>query len=182
MDKKERKESLLDKDKSKDYDFDDAETEDAKRREELFEEYQDFLEENSTFWKAFNTAVLLISAGFGVGCYYITSTHIETDLNIACSPLKAVLFFVMIMHGVNVCMSLVNLIGVETMLCFQNGVLCLGVYEIGMLVFMQIAYFNSQDDNCLYNAPNLYFFLMGQILTLYLGGAVVLCYFVRKVC
>ena len=51
-----------------------------------------------------------------------------------------------------------------------------------MLVFMQIAYFNSQDDNCLYNAPNLYFFLMGQILTLYLGGAVVLCYFVRKVC
>ena len=56
----------------------------------------------------------------------------------------------------------------------------LSVFEIGMLVFMQVTYFTAQDNYCMSNAPDLYFWMMGQILVQYVGLAFVLCYFLRK--
>ena len=49
-----------------------------------------------------------------------------------------------------------------------------------MLVFMQVTYFTAQDNYCMSNAPDLYFWMMGQILVQYVGLAFVLCYFLRK--
>ena len=47
---------------------------------------------------------------------------------------------------------------------------------------MQIVYFESQGERCMTIEPQLYFWLMGQILVFYMGFAVVICHFFRKFC
>ncbi len=56
------------------------------------------------------------------------------------------------------------------------------VYEIIILAWLQVTYFNSQQRNCMNSAPDLYFWAMGQILVIYMGLAVVVCHFFRKFC
>ena len=77
---------------------------------------------------------------------------------------------------------LINLAGLETKICFSNLMCGFMLYEIGMLIYLQIAYFNSMMLNCLQLAPGLYMWSMLQILTLYVGFVILLCYFARKVC
>ena len=51
-----------------------------------------------------------------------------------------------------------------------------------MLVFMQVGYFASQAAGGMIEEPILYFWLMGQILALYMTIAIVMCHFLRKFC
>ena len=64
--------------------------------------------------------------------------------------------------------------------CNSNCVCYLSLFEIGMLVFMQMTYVKAQDAGCMSGAPDLYFWMMGQILIQYIGLAFVLSYFLRK--
>ena len=86
------------------------------------------------------------------------------------------------MNGLNVIVFGLNLCGLETKVpcCNANVVCFLTTAEIGMLIFMQITYFTAQDNSCMVNSPDLYFWLMFLILIQYVGLAVILCYFLRK--
>ena len=37
-------------------------------------------------------------------------------------------------------------------------------------------------SNCIEVAPSLYFWLMGQILAVYIGIGTIICYFLKKFC
>ena len=54
------------------------------------------------------------------------------------------------------------------------------MFEIAMLVLMQITYFTAQDNTCMSHSPDLYFWMMAMILFQYCGLAVLICYFFRK--
>ena len=51
-----------------------------------------------------------------------------------------------------------------------------------MLAFMQISYFQSMKVNCIELVPSLYFWLMVQILAVYIGIGTIICYFLKKFC
>ena len=82
----------------------------------------------------------------------------------------------------NTLVSLINLTGLEIKLCTSNIVCALFLFEIGMLTFMQLSYFTSMKNNCIEIAPSLYFWLMGQILAVYIGIGTIICYFLKKFC
>ena len=60
------------------------------------------------------------------------------------------------------------------------------LYLFGSLVFIQVSYFQAQGMSCMTSTVDgvktIYFWTMGQILALYMGLAVVICYFFRKFC
>ena len=92
------------------------------------------------------------------------------------------LYTVVWMHAVNIMMCLINLCGLETKLCNSNMVCCFLIFEIMMLVWIQVSYFNSQSGNCLTGSTTLYLWTMGQILAIYLGMGIIVCHFFRKFC
>ena len=124
---------------------------------------------------------MFISLGLGIGSYFILDNNNKNNLS-SCGGLKEALYAVMSMHAVNTMLSLINLCGCETWCCSSNLVCGFAIFEIGMLVFMQITYFTAQNYYCLSSSPDLYFWMMAQILVLYAGIAVILCYFFRRFC
>ena len=49
-------------------------------------------------------------------------------------------------------------------------------------MFMQFTYFEAQGNKCMTASPDLYFWLMFQILVIWVGFAVIVCHFFRKYC
>ena len=149
----------------------------TRARRDRRKRYKNFRKENKQFWMWFNFLVSFFSVGFMVGTYLILDNS-QQD----CSNLTMSLYLVVCLHALNVIMSLVNLCGVETKICNQNMVCCIVLFEVTMLVLMQVTYFSSQYNNCLKTSPDLYFWTMGQILAFYMGLTVVICHFFRKFC
>ena len=139
--------------------------------------YKSFKKENKAFWMWFNLLVTFFSAGFLTGTYLILDNSLGD-----CGNLKFNLWTVMCLHSMNIFVSLINLCGLETKICNQNCVCVLMIGEAGVLVFMQVTYFNSQYKNCIQTAPELYLWTMGQILAIYMGLAIIICHFFRKFC
>ena len=75
-----------------------------------------------------------------------------------------------------------NLCGLETKCCNLTMIGIFLTFEILILVWMQVSYFYSQSRDCMTAAPDLYFWLCGQILVVYMGLAVIICHFFRKFC
>ena len=125
----------------------------------------------------FNLIIAFFSAGFMVGTYFI----LENNTN-DCGSLRLVLYAVICLHFINIIMTLINLCGLEVKICNGNSICAFSIFEITVLVWMQVSYFKSQDSNCLTSAPDLYIWLMGQILVLYVGMSIVICHFFRKFC
>ena len=86
-----------------------------------------------------------------VGTYLIIDYNTEsTGQTVSgCGNLKFTLWLVICMHAVNIVMGLLNLCKLETKICNQNFICALMLYEIAMLVLMQVTYFNSQYSNCI---------------------------------
>ena len=99
-----------------------------------------------------------------------------------CSALRSIQYFIFTLHSVNTLISLINLTGLEIKICNSNLVCGLLLFEIGMLAFMQISYFQSMKVNCIELVPSLYFWLMVQILAVYIGIGTIICYFLKKFC
>ena len=53
---------------------------------------------------------------------------------------------------------------------------------MGIFLFMQFTYFESQANKCMNSTPQLYFWLMFQILVIWVGFAIIVCHFFRKYC
>ena len=101
---------------------------------------------------------------------------------ITCKSLRSIQYLIFTLHGFNTIVSLINLTGLEIKICNSNLVCGLLLFEIGMLAFMQISYFQSMKAGCIEVAPSLYFWLMGQILAVYIGIGTIICYFLKKFC
>ena len=156
---KEHKEELLDKEtrlKPPKEDSDDTtsngsadsmeyEVSARRSRRAMRRDYKAFKRENSGFWAWFNSIILLFSLGMGGGTYYF----LQDPDNVSCGGIKLVLWTTIILHFVNSLMAMINLCGLEMKLCNSNMVCCFSIFEMTMLVFMQVTYFRSQDDNCI---------------------------------
>jgi hypothetical protein len=100
----------------------------------------------------------------------------------SCGIMTFCLWLTLILHCVNTIAGIINLLGKERKVCFANLLLVFGVAEIGLLVFMQVAFFYAQRERCMTSAEGEYFWLYGQILMLYLGFTFILCYVFRGFC
>ena len=125
----------------------------------------------------FNAITAFFSAGFLTGTYFIIDNSIND-----CANIRLTLYTVIFLHTVNIIIALINLINKEEQLCFSGMICGLFLFEMSILIFMQFVYFDSQGNRCISTAPDLYFWLMGQILVFYMGAAVVICHFFRKFC
>ena len=103
---------------------------------------------------------LVISVVYAIGTYFVSTGFVEDDMNYICLPLHTALYLTFIQHCVNGLVTVICLIGLETKLCFANLMCAFVLYEAGMLIYLQIAYFNSMMLNCLQLAPGLYLWSM----------------------
>ena len=70
------------------------------------------------------------------------------------------------MHIVNSIVGLINLTPLYKIFWhLLPSTITVGIilYEIGMLIFMQITYFTAQDNSCMSTAPDLYFWMMAMM-------------------
>jgi hypothetical protein len=92
------------------------------------------------------------------------------------------------MHVVNSFETVLNVTGFEKKLCSGFWVCMFFIFETTIIVYMQVIYFTAMPTdmpmapNCIDIAPILYFWMMLNILLLYLGSAIVICYFFRGFC
>jgi hypothetical protein len=93
-----------------------------------------------------------------------------------------VLWFNIMLHTLNLLITLVNLCGYETKLFNCNMVCGISMFQISIFCFMQFVYFEAQDSKCMTAAPDLYFWLMFQILIIWVAAAIIVCHFFRKYC
>uniref|UniRef100_A0A7S3CN82 Uncharacterized protein n=1 Tax=Strombidium rassoulzadegani TaxID=1082188 RepID=A0A7S3CN82_9SPIT len=160
-------------------DSDNYEVNARRNRRAARRQYKQFIQENRKFWLSFNLAIIFFSLGFALGTYFILEMEEYSD---TCGGINIVLWAVICLHFVNLLVSLVNICGLEIKLCNSNMVCCFSIFELTVLVWMQVTYFRSQEDSCMTNAPVYYFWLMLQILVVYLGMVLVVCHFFRKFC
>lgn len=86
------------------------------------------------------------------------------------------------LHLVNCIFSLMALCGLEKRFCVSYIFIGLFIFDAVVLVWAQCTYFQGQSYNCNLEMPDLYFWLMGEILFFYCFTAFVVCYFFRKFC
>ena len=87
-----------------------------------------------------------------------------------------------VLHVCNFLFSALALCGLEKKFCISYVLLAMILFDCVVLVWSQTTYFNSQSFNCNLEMPDVYFWLMGEILYFYCLTAFVLCYFFRKFC
>ena len=100
-------------------------------------------------------SIAFFSMGFLTGTYLVLDNSV-TD----CGGIRFILWMVIVMHTLNILVTFVNLCGLETKIFNSNMVCGFSLFEIGILIFMQVTYFESQENKCMTAAPDLYFWLM----------------------
>ena len=110
-----------------------------------------------------------LSIGCAVGTYLVLD-YSEFDCDV--TPLRLPLWMVFGMHIVNSLETLMNLTGLEQKICHTYVLTGFFIFELVVLVFMQVAYFEAQE--CITQTTLMYFWLMFQIFVFY----VVFSYFV----
>jgi len=139
--------------------------------------YHQFTKENRGFWITFNIIATLMSLALAIVTFIIVW---QAEYDCAYPGLKIPLWLVGIMHLLNTVETLLNLCGLEKRLCgCLAGCIFFG-YEITILVYMQVIYFEAQD--CMRQTPLLYFWLLVQILIFYLVLVFSICFIFRKFC
>ena len=122
---------------------------------ELGSAFVEFRDANKPFWYVLNVATLFLAIGFIYGTYYILDWNV-TD----CGGIRLVLWCNIILHTMNVLVTLVNICGFETKLFNCNLVCGFSIFQFGIFMFMQFVYFEAQENKCMTAAPDLYFWLM----------------------
>ncbi|TNV75970.1 hypothetical protein FGO68_gene7477 [Halteria grandinella] len=155
-----------------------------KPEEEKKSLYEQFVESNKKRWTIFNIVTTLASVGMAIGTFFVIRAHEEDCLN-----LQQTLYLVFVMHIVNSLETILNVTGMEKKLCTGFWVCMFFIFEMTVIVYMQVVYFaampsdvNLAKPDCTDLAPMLYYWMMFNILYLYLGGAIVICYFFRGFC
>ena len=74
------------------------------------------------------------------------------------------------------------LFGLEKKLCNTCWLTIFIVFDGVILFFAQNTYFKSQMTNCMATVPQLYFWLMSQIMLVYVLAVFMICWLFRKHC
>ena len=144
--------------------------------QEEYSAWNEFKKENKAFWMWFNLSVVFFSAGFMAGTGFILTE------DQGCVSLDVVLYFIVALHTVNIVIGFINLIGKDD-ICFSGLICGLALFELGVLIFMQIGYFEAMDKRCYaQEAKAKYYWVACQIIIFYMSFIVVICHFFRKFC
>jgi hypothetical protein len=102
--------------------------------------YSTFLADYRKQWLIFNGMSTLGSIGLAVGTFFVVY---ESPYSCSVSDLKLTLWLVFAMHIVNTFETLLNLTGLERRLCTGPAVCVFFIFEVTVLIYMQIVYFES---------------------------------------
>ena len=102
--------------------------------------YENFTKDHRREWMCFNIFATLISIGLGVGTIVILSAKSEEE---DCRGIKFTLYMVLLLHIVNTFEMLLNMTGFEKKLCSGSAVFFFFIFEVTVLVYMQVVYFDS---------------------------------------
>ena len=152
--------------------------EQATQDEEEYSAWEDFKKTNKAFWKWFNLMTVFFSAGFMGG------TAMVLQNQAACTVIDTVLYFVIALHTFNIVIGFINLIGCDWLFVDLPSLVCgIVLFEVGVLTFMQIGYFEAMELKCWnQQAADKYYWLAGQILIVYMTAIMLICYFFRRFC
>lgn len=142
--------------------------------------YKRFIADHHEGWKVFNVSVFLISVVLALGSYKVIQYNRANGKD--CAGLRGIHWTGMLLHWLNAMICLLNLCKLETKVCFFNAICTIGIIEMIVIAWLQVGYFNSQEFYCITKAPFMYFWLMTQIMFLYVAISVSCCYFGRKYC
>ncbi len=118
--------------------------------------YDRFLVDNKKPWIWFNILTTLGSIGLAVGTFLVVWRQRED-----CGGMKTALWLVFIMHIVNALETLLNLTGLERKLCTSFMMCGFFIFEVTVLIYMQVVYFEAmQISICITNTSLMYFWLM----------------------
>ena len=101
------------------------------------------MHKNKSFWYWFNIILFALSVVLAIGCWYVQKSNHEQGTN--CGGLKSTIWITFFMHIVNSVVGLINLTCYVSFWKNLNEYIAIGLilYEIGMLIFMQITYFTT---------------------------------------
>ena len=121
----------------------DSGEEQATQAEEEYSAWEDFKKTNKAFWRWFNLLTVFFSAGFMGGTYMVMKNQS------ACSTIDAVLYSVLALHTFNIVIAFINLIGRDWVFVDLPSLVCgIVLFELGVLTFMQIGYFEAMELKC----------------------------------
>ena len=139
------------------------------------------------FWIGVNVLGILTSTAFAAGSVLILgSKPAEEEENLdptgMCMSMYVVCWAMFMLHICNFLFNCLALCGLEKRICISQVLLALVIFDGVVLIWAQATYFKSQSVDCNIKKPDIYFWLMGEILFFYLLSAFVVCYFFRKFC
>jgi hypothetical protein len=102
--------------------------------------YERFLTENKKPWLWFNLLTTLGSIGLAVGTFFVVTNSVYSC---SVSDLKLTLWLVFTMHLINALETVLNLTGLERKLCTGPMMCVFFIFEVTVLVYMQVVYFES---------------------------------------
>ena len=94
--------------------------------------------------------------------------------------MAVVCWAMLVLHICNLIFSLMAICSLEKKFCISYVLFGMFIFDGVVLVWSQTTYFQSQSYNCNIEMPDVYFWLMGQVLYVYCLTAFVICYFFAK--
>jgi hypothetical protein len=130
-----------------------------------------------TFWLWFNIIAIVASAALAITTYMILDSNPED-----CSGIRIVTWCLFVLHITTFVFSSMALCGLEKRLCSTPIFIVFVMFNVVILIWTQTTYFSSQKIGCNYHHPELYFWLMFEIMVFYILTAFIVCYFFRRFC
>lgn len=120
--------------------------------------FRKFVAENKKAWLKFNTVVLIVSILFIVCNFFVGRLNETKNEGATCGNLSGVRYIDYVLHSVNVIITIINLTGLNAKLCHGNIVLGAFIFELIMLGWKQLIYFQAQSEepSCMRVTPALY--------------------------
>jgi flagellar basal body-associated protein FliL len=117
-----------------------------------------FQEKNKKMLCIINVLSTVVTTGLAMGTLIVL--NMEED-NCA-TRLRLTLWLMLIMHATNILESVCQLTGLEKLCCGLLCCLAFFVYEVAVIVYMNVIFFNS--DACAATAPKQYWWLLINII------------------
>lgn len=110
--------------------------------------YDKFIEQFKKQWLWFNFITTFCSIGIAVGTFLIAY---NAEYN--CGGIVTTLWLVFVLNIVNMFATIVNMSGFEKRLCTGPLLFTFFIFEITILVYMQVIYFESMQADCIVQTP-----------------------------
>ena len=135
------------------------------------------------FWILINFVAILASAAMATGTILVLGKEHKSEIVLPeCSAMSVVCWALFMLHICNFLFSSLAICGLEKRICITQVLLALMIFDGVVLIWAHATYFKSQSYDCNILMPDVYLWLMGEILFFYILTAFIVCYFFRKFC